>query len=84
MFTRYFLRLGASPSSSPQVEGESCRKLNAEGYEPNRVLHGKEALTWDLAVASLALAVKVRDRVTGVNVNVSSSFTATFSHLYIP
>ena len=60
LFTRYFLRLGVSPTGSPQIADESRSRLtNTEGKSA-RVLTGKEALTWDLALACMALAVKVR------------------------
>ncbi len=64
LFTRYFLRLGTSPSGSPQIHDESGQRCPTDDDEDNdtegkRLLTGKEALTWDLAVACMALAVKV-------------------------
>ena len=64
LFTRYFLRLGTSPTASPQVDEDSSRRRLTDDDDNDgdfkRILTGKEALTWDLAVASMALAVKVR------------------------
>ncbi|KAI0342896.1 hypothetical protein BDW22DRAFT_1484438 [Trametopsis cervina] len=57
MFTRYFLRVGVS-TTSPTPISEESRVKREEGGSSERVLHGKEALTWDLAVAAVALAVK--------------------------
>ncbi|KAI0685184.1 hypothetical protein BC835DRAFT_1385682 [Cytidiella melzeri] len=58
LFTRYFLRIGTSPACSPPIADESCGNGDADDDESSQVLHGKEALTWDMAVACMAIAVK--------------------------
>ena len=56
LFTRYFLRMGQSPSSSP-VAATKKAKVSAGADED--IMDGREALAWDFAVACLASAVKV-------------------------
>ncbi|GJE86300.1 hypothetical protein PsYK624_023800 [Phanerochaete sordida] len=51
LFTRYFLEIGTSTPPSPLL-----RPLQVE--EGPRVLQGREAVTWDIALACLSLAVK--------------------------
>ncbi|PSR75781.1 hypothetical protein PHLCEN_2v8898 [Hermanssonia centrifuga] len=48
---RYFRRVGVSPSCPPIA----CKTSDKE----DDGMEGPEAITWDLAVACLALAVKV-------------------------
>ncbi|EMD37059.1 hypothetical protein CERSUDRAFT_124037 [Gelatoporia subvermispora B] len=44
MFLRFFMRLGPSPSSSQNTDGSAN--------------HGREAVSWDIAVACLTMSVK--------------------------
>ncbi|EKM56708.1 uncharacterized protein PHACADRAFT_93145, partial [Phanerochaete carnosa HHB-10118-sp] len=52
LFTRYFLEIGTSTPPSPLLGGSS------EDAKGPRVLLGREAVTWDIGVACLALTVK--------------------------
>ena len=52
LFTRYFLEIGTSTPPSPLPRP-------SEVEEGPRILQGREAVTWDVAVACLSLAVKV-------------------------
>lgn len=61
MFTRYFLRMGTFPSASPMPDEEQRETtITEKGSSSARILNGREALSWDLAVACVAMAVKVQ------------------------
>lgn len=53
LVTRYFFEIGTSEPPSPSTEPTSQHAGSP------RVLQGREALTWDIGVACLALSVKV-------------------------
>ena len=56
LFTRYFLRIGVTPSSSPVA-----RKTKVEDRTTEEdAMDDQEALAWDFALACLASSVKVR------------------------
>ncbi|KAH9941549.1 hypothetical protein B0H21DRAFT_752445 [Amylocystis lapponica] len=72
VFTRYLLRLGRSPASSPGVAKPSKSDLEQEG---------QKALIWDIALACVALCVKFhRDALFPLYIILTNEFLALAPH----